>query len=278
MKRLTARPHHVGSAYDRENAEFLVSLFGSFGFETRIEEFTVLFPVPKTRVLEMVAPSRFTASLDEPALAEDATSGQKDEQLPVYNAYSIDGDVTAEVVYVNYGVPKDYEELAERGVDVKGQIVLARYGGSWRGIKPKVAVEHGAVGCLIYSDPRDDGYFQGDEYPKGAFRSESGAQRGSVADMPVFPGDPLTPGVGATKDAEAPRPEGRADAHEDPRPADLVGRRAAVPEGALGSRRTRGVARRAARHVPPRARPREGAPEGRVRLADGARCATSSRC
>jgi N-acetylated-alpha-linked acidic dipeptidase len=200
MKRLTARPHHVGSPYDRENAGFLVSLFGSFGFETRIEEFTVLFPVPKARVLEMVAPSLFTASLAEPALPEDATSGQKDEQLPVYNAYSIDGDVTAEVVYVNYGVPKDYEELEARGVDVRGRIVLARYGGSWRGIKPKVAFEHGAVGCLIYSDPRDDGYFQGDAYPKGAFRNESGAQRGSVADMPVFPGDPLTPGVGATQD------------------------------------------------------------------------------
>ncbi|MFI5196983.1 MAG: transferrin receptor-like dimerization domain-containing protein [Thermoanaerobaculia bacterium] len=202
MKRLTARPHHVGSPYDKENSEFLVSLFRSFGFETRVEEFVVLFPVPKLRLLEMVAPSTFTAALAEPALASDATSGQKSEQLPVYNAYSIDGDVTAEVVYVNYGVPKDYEELEARGVDVKGKLVLARYGGSWRGIKPKVAAEHGAVGCLIYSDPRDDGYFAGDVYPKGAFRSEYGAQRGSVADMPVFPGDPLTPGVGATKDAK----------------------------------------------------------------------------
>jgi N-acetylated-alpha-linked acidic dipeptidase len=202
MKRLTARPHHVGSPYDKENSEFLASLFQSFGFDTRIEEFLVLFPVPKLRLLEMVAPSAFTASLAEPALASDATSGQKSEQLPVYNAYSIDGDVTAEVVYVNYGVPKDYEELDTRGVDVKGKIVLARYGASWRGIKPKVAAEHGAVGCLIYSDPRDDGYFAGDVYPKGAFRNEYGAQRGSVADMPVYPGDPLTPGVGATKDAK----------------------------------------------------------------------------
>ena len=139
MKRLTARPHHVGSPYDKENSEFLASLFRSFGFEVRIEEFVVLFPVPKLRLLEMVAPSSFTASLAEPAVASDATSGQKSEQLPVYNAYSIDGDVTAEVVYVNYGVPKDYEELETRGVDVKGKIVLARYGGSWRGIKPKVA-------------------------------------------------------------------------------------------------------------------------------------------
>jgi N-acetylated-alpha-linked acidic dipeptidase len=202
MKRLTARPHHVGSPYGKENAEFLASLFRSFGFETRIETFTVLFPVPKTRLLERVAPAPFTASLAEPAVAGDATSGQSDEQLPVYNAYSIDGDVTAEVVYVNTGVPKDYEELASRGIDVKGKIVLARYGGSWRGIKPKVAAEHGAVGCLIYSDPRDDGYFAGDVYPKGAFRSERGAQRGSVADMPVYPGDPLTPGVGATADAK----------------------------------------------------------------------------
>ncbi len=202
MKRLAARPHHVGSPYDKENTEFLASLFRSFGFDTRVEEFLVLFPVPKTRLLEMVTPSAFTASLAEPALAADATSGQKSEQLPVYNAYSIDGDVTAEVVYVNYGVPKDYEELEMRGVDVKGKIVLARYGGSWRGIKPKVAAEHGALGCLIYSDPRDDGYFAGDVYPKGAFRNEYGAQRGSVADMPVYPGDPLTPGVGATKDAK----------------------------------------------------------------------------
>jgi N-acetylated-alpha-linked acidic dipeptidase len=202
LKRLTARPHHVGSPYGKENAEFLASLFREFGFETRIEEFTVLFPVPKTRALELVAPGTFKATLVEPPLAEDATSGQAAEQLPVYNAYSIDGDVTAEVVYVNYGVPKDYLELESRGIDVKGKIVLARYGGSWRGIKPKVAAEHGAVGCIIYSDPKEDGYFQGDVYPKGAFRSDRGAQRGSVADMPVFPGDPLTPGVGATADAK----------------------------------------------------------------------------
>jgi N-acetylated-alpha-linked acidic dipeptidase len=202
MRRLSARPHHLGSAYGKENAEFLASLFRSWGYDTRIEEFRVLFPTPKTRVLEMLEPTRFTASLAEPVLKEDATSGQTAEQLPVYNAYSIDGDVTAPLVYVNYGIPKDYEELARRGVDVKGRIVIARYGGSWRGIKPKVAAEHGAVGCLIYSDPRDDGYFQGDVYPEGAFRNERGAQRGSVADMPLFPGDPLTPGVGATPDAK----------------------------------------------------------------------------
>jgi N-acetylated-alpha-linked acidic dipeptidase len=202
MRRLSARPHHVGSPYGKENADFLASLFRAWGYDTRIEEFRVLLPTPRTRLLEMVEPSRFTASLSEPALREDATSGQAAEQLPVYNAYSIDGDVTAPLVYVNYGVPKDYEELERRGLDVKGKVVIARYGGSWRGIKPKVAAEHGAVGCLIYSDPRDDGYFEGDVYPEGAFRNERGAQRGSVADMPLFPGDPLTPGVGATADAK----------------------------------------------------------------------------
>jgi len=202
MKRLSARPHHLGSKYGKENAEFIAAEFRSWGFETEIEEFGVLFPTPKTRLLEMIAPEKFTARLSEPALREDVTSSQTAEQLPIYNAYSIDGDVTAQVVYVNYGVPRDYDELALRGIDVKGKIVIARYGGSWRGIKPKVAAEHGAVGCLIYSDPRNDGYFQGDVYPKGAWRSEMGAQRGSVADMPLFPGDPLTPGVGSTVDAK----------------------------------------------------------------------------
>jgi N-acetylated-alpha-linked acidic dipeptidase len=202
MKRMTARPHHLGSPYGKDNAEFMAALFKSWGYDTAIERFDVLFPTPKTRVLELIAPERYTAKLQEPALKEDATSGQVDEILPPFNAYSADGDVTGEVVYVNYGVPKDYEVLAEKGVDVKGKIVLARYGGSWRGIKPKVAAEHGAIGCIIYSDPRDDGYFAGDMYPKGAYRSEYSAQRGSVADMPVYSGDPLTPGVGATKDAK----------------------------------------------------------------------------
>ena len=201
MKRLSARPHHVGSPYDKANAEYMLSLFKSWGFDANIETFDVLFPTPKTRLLEMTAPQKFTAKLAEPVLKEDSTSNQTAEQLPTYNAYSIDGDVTGDLVYVNYGVPADYEQLERRGIDVKGKIVIARYGGSWRGIKPKVAAEHGAVGCLIYSDPRDDGYFQGDVYPQGAWRGEDGAQRGSVADMPVFPGDPLTKNIGSVKGA-----------------------------------------------------------------------------
>lgn len=202
MKRMAARPHHVGSPFGKENAEFIAGLFRSWGYDTEIEEFQVLFPTPQRRRLEMVGPQQFTARLAEPQLKEDSTSGTTGEALASYNAYSIDGDVTGQLVYVNYGVPKDYEVLAENGVDVRGKIVIARYGGSWRGIKPKVAAEHGAIGCIIYSDPRDDGYFQGDVYPQGAWRNEHGSQRGSVADMPLYPGDPLTPFVGATKDAK----------------------------------------------------------------------------
>ena len=201
MKRMSARPHHTGSAYDKENAQFMVALLADWGYDAALEEFQVLFPTPKKRSLEMIAPTRFQARLEEPKLKGDSTSGVTKERLPPYNAYSIDGNVTAPLVYVNYGVPADYEVLARHGIDVTGQIVIARYGGSWRGIKPKVAAEHGAVGCLIYSDPRDDGFFQGDVYPKGSWRNEQGAQRGSVADIPLYPGDPLTPGIGATKDA-----------------------------------------------------------------------------
>ena len=202
MKHLSQRPHHVGSAWGRQNAEWLAEQFRSWGFKTRIETYDVLFPTPERRRVELLEPRKFVAALEEPALDGDSTSAQKSEQLPTYNAYSIDGDVTGELVYVNYGVPEDYEELARRGIDVKGKIVIARYGRSWRGIKPKVAAERGAIGCLIYSDPYEDGYYQGDPYPQGGYRNADGAQRGSVADMPLFPGDPLTPGRGATPDAE----------------------------------------------------------------------------
>jgi N-acetylated-alpha-linked acidic dipeptidase len=202
MKQLSARPHHVGSPWGKENAEFLAGQFRTFGYEVRIEEFEVLFPTPTKRVLEMVAPTPFRAALAEPPIARDATSGQTADQLPIYNAYSADGDVTGELVYVNYGVPDDYEQLEQRGIDVKGKIVIARYGGSWRGIKPKVAAEHGAIGCLIFSDPHEDGYYQGTAYPDGGWRSPDAAQRGSVMDMPLYPGDPLTPSRGATADAE----------------------------------------------------------------------------
>jgi len=202
MRRLSARPHHVGSPYDKDNAEWILNQFKSYGWDAHIENFDVLFPTPVERVVELVAPTTFKASLQETALSGDPTSNQQAEQLPSYNAYSVDGDVTGPLVFVNYGVPADYDELERHGVSVKGAIVIAKYGGSWRGIKPKVAAEHGAIGCLIYSDPRDDGYAGGDVFPKGPMRPAQGVQRGSVADMPVYPGDPLTPGVGATKSAK----------------------------------------------------------------------------
>lgn len=202
MKTLSAHPHHVGSPGDKANADYLFHLFKSWGYDVQMETFYVLFPTPKERLLEMTGPTSYKAVLAEPALKEDATSGQTREQLPTYNCYSPDGDVTGELVFVNYGIPEDYDRLERLGISVKGKIVIAKYGHSWRGIKPKIAQEHGAIGCIIYSDPKDDGYYQGDVYPKGAFKNEYGVQRGSVMDMPVYPGDPLTPGVGATKDAK----------------------------------------------------------------------------
>jgi N-acetylated-alpha-linked acidic dipeptidase len=201
-RRLSARPHHVGSPYDKDNAEWLLAKFKEWGLDAHIETFEVLFPTPKERLVELVEPTKFVAKLQEPTVAVDPTSSQHDEQLPTYNAYSADGDVTGPLVYVNYGVPEDYEKLERLGVSVKGAIVIARYGESWRGIKPKVAAEHGAIGCLIYSDPRDDGYFEGEVFPQGAWRPPDGVQRGSVMDMVIHPGDPLTPAVGATKDAK----------------------------------------------------------------------------
>jgi len=201
IKKLSAVPHHLGSPGDKANAEYVLSLYKKWGWDAQIETFHVLFPTPKTRLLEMTSPTSYKAILKEPALKEDTTSGQSG-QLPTYNAYSADGDVTAELVFVNYGLPQDYEVLDKLGIDVKGKIVIAKYGHSWRGTKPKIAQEHGAIGCIIYSDPMDDGYFHGDVYPKGAFKNEYGVQRGSVMDMVIYPGDPLTPGIGATEDAK----------------------------------------------------------------------------
>ncbi len=199
MQRLSAHPHHVGSPYDKDNAEWILGQYRQYGWDAHIETFQVLFPTPRLRLLEM---GKFHATLREPPVAVDPTSGQQAEELPTYNAYSPDGDVTAPLVYVNYGVVADYEELAREGVSVKGAIVIARYGQSWRGIKPKLAAEHGALGCIIYSDPADDGYATEATFPQGPMRPAAGVQRGSVLDAPLYPGDPLTPGIGATADAK----------------------------------------------------------------------------
>jgi N-acetylated-alpha-linked acidic dipeptidase len=203
MRRLSARPHHVGSPYDKDNAEWILVHFKEWGLDAHIERFDVLFPTPKVRLLEMLSPTKFTAKLEEPALAVDPTSSQKSEQLPTYNVYSIDGDVTGPLVFVNYGLPEDYEKLDRLGISVKGAIVVAKYLHSWRGVKPKVAAEHGAIGCLIYSEPQDDGYTRDNVFPAGPMRPADGVQRGSVMDFAsASPGDPLTPGIGATPDAK----------------------------------------------------------------------------
>ena len=200
MQRLSSEANHVGSPHDKANAEFIRDLLRQWGWDAQIEVFEVLYPTLRAHSLELVAPVKFTASLREPSIEGDATSTRTDG-LPPYNDYGADGDVTGQLVYLNYGMPADYKELARYGVDVGGKIVITRYGNGWRGLKPKLAQEHGAIGCIIYSDPRDDGYFKGDAYPKGGWRPPGGVQRGSVLDMTLYPGDPLTPGVGATRDA-----------------------------------------------------------------------------
>jgi N-acetylated-alpha-linked acidic dipeptidase len=201
LQQMSSAPNHVGSPHDKANAEMTLALFKQWGWDARIETFDVLYPTPISTTLELVAPQPVTLGGQEPPVAEDPTSNSAG-MLPPYVAYQGDGDVTAPVVYVNYGMPDDYDALAARGIDVKGKIILARYGGGWRGLKPKLAQEHGAVGTLIYSDPADDGFAGGDAYPHGGARPEGGVQRGSVQDMTLYPGDPLTPGIGATAGAK----------------------------------------------------------------------------
>jgi len=201
LKQMSSQPNQVGSPHDKANADFMLAKFLEWGWDAHIETFSVLYPTPKKEALELLGPHPYTATLTEPAIAGDSTSSLQGA-LPPYNVYGGDGDVTAELVYANYGMPDDYKDLARRGIDVRGKIVITRYGGGWRGLKPKLAQEHGAVGCLIYSDPKEDGYAQGDVYPQGGWRPAQGVQRGSVADMQLYPGDPLTPGVGSTPDAK----------------------------------------------------------------------------
>lgn len=201
LKNLSSEANQIGSPHNKANAEFVRDLLKQWGWDAQIEEFYPLYPTLKHHTLELVAPTKFVAALKEPPIAGDETSTRTDGMGP-YNVYGADGDVTGDLVYVNYGMPDDYKELARRGVDVKGKIAITRYGGGWRGLKPKLAQTHGAIGCIIYSDPQTDGYGVGDVYPKGGWRPADGVQRGSVADMPIYSGDPLTPGVGATKNAK----------------------------------------------------------------------------
>jgi len=202
MQQMSSAPNHVGSPHDKANAEFQLAKFREWGWDAAIETFSVLYPTPREVSLELIAPTHFKAKLSEPPIEGDTTSSQTKDELPPYNVYGADGDVSGELVYVNHGMPDDYKELERQGVSVKGRIVITRYGGGWRGLKPKLAYEHGAIGCLIYSDPRDDGYGQGDIYPKGGYRPRDAVQRGSVQDLTLYSGDPLTPGVGAVPGAK----------------------------------------------------------------------------
>ena len=201
MRELARQPHHLGSGHGERNVETLQRLFTEWGYDTEVARYDVLMPVPVTRQLEMIAPHAFTASLTERPVAGDESSTAADV-LPPYNAYSPDGDVSGELVYVNYGTRQDYEALERYGVEVAGKIVIVRYGAIFRGVKPRLAAEHGAIGCLIYSDPGDDGYARGEVYPGGPYKNESGVQRGSVMDLPLHAGDLLTPGWASIAGAE----------------------------------------------------------------------------
>jgi N-acetylated-alpha-linked acidic dipeptidase len=202
MRYLSKEPHHVGSEAGKKNAKYIADLFNSWGFKVEIEEYHVLIPTPLVRELNLISPSTYKATLTEESLIEDPSTFVRESLLPPYNAFSIDGEVEGELVFVNYGMPQDYEILERYGIDVEGKIAIAKYGRSWRGIKPKLAGEKGAIATLIYSDPADDGYGKGDVYPKGPYKNASAVQRGSVMDMPTYPGDVLTPGIGATKTAK----------------------------------------------------------------------------
>ena len=202
MRYLSKEPHHVGSEAGKKNAKYIADLFNSWGFKVEIEEYHVLIPTPLVRELNLISPSTYKATLTEESLIEDPSTFVRESLLPPYNAFSIDGEVEGELVFVNYGMPQDYEILERYGIDVEGKIAIAKYGRSWRGIKPKLAGEKGAIATLIYSDPADDGYGKGDVYPKGPYKNDSAVQRGSVMDMPTYPGDVLTPGIGATKTAK----------------------------------------------------------------------------
>ena len=256
---MASEPNQVGSAHDKANAQFMLQQFRAWGWDAEIETFSVLYPTPKHIALQMIAPKRFNAKLREPPIEADRTSGNTSAALPPYNVYGADGDVTGDLVYVNYGMQDDYKELGRRGISVQGKIVIARYGGGWRGLKPKLAHEHGAIGCVIYSDPRDDGYFVGDVYPKGGWRPADGVQRGSVVDWTLYSGDPLTPGVGATHQRQADFDRRCDHHHEDPCVTDLVRRRATATRRYRRTGGSRELAWSVADHVSLGRRPGESA-------------------
>ena len=194
LRRLTAEPHVAGTKEDYATAVYVRDQMKSYGLQAELKEYHVLLPYPKNpTIVELIAPRRERLKVKEAILPQDPSSANP-KIIPLFNGYSASADVTASLVYVNYGLPPDYGALKNAGVDVKGKIAIARYGNSFRGVKAKVAEDNGAVGLLIYSDPAEDGYGQGDVYPRGPWRPESSGQRGSVQYLFLYPGDPLTPG------------------------------------------------------------------------------------
>ncbi len=192
-KQLSRETHVAGTSAQARTRDYVIEQMKKMGIETQVRAYDVWMPHPVSVHVARVSPQPKELSLIEPPVAGDATSSLW--QYPTVNGYSGAGDVTAEVVYVNYGLIEDYAQLDSMGVSVKGKIAVARYGRSYRGIKAREAEKHGAVGLLIYSDPQDDGYVVGDVYPEGPMRNSAGVQRGSILNPN---GDPSTPGYGST--------------------------------------------------------------------------------
>ena len=211
LRRLTLEPHIAGTKEDYATAVYVRDQMKSYGLNAELKEYNVWLPYPKTTpIVELITQRRQRLSVTEAIVPGDPTSSNP-KITPLFNGYSASGDVTGPLVYANYGLPGDYEELKKVGVDVKGKIVIVRYGNSFRGVKAKVAEDNGAVGCIIYSDPADDGYMQGDVYPKGPWRPVASGQRGSVQYLFDYPGDPLTPGKPSIPGVPRLKPEEATD-------------------------------------------------------------------
>jgi len=201
-RELSKETHVAGTPAQARTRDYVIAQMKKWGIETEVRTYDVWMPHPVSVKASRVSPSPKEFALAEPPIAGDPTSSLA--QYPTVNGYSGEGDVTADVVYVNYGLIEDYAQLDSMGISVKGKIAVARYGRSFRGIKAREAEKHGAVGLFIYSDPQDDGFVQGDVYPDGPMRNPNGVQRGSILNPD---GDPSTPGYASTAGAPRLRPD-----------------------------------------------------------------------
>ncbi len=200
---LTSAPHVAGSPEDYRNAEYVLDRYKAAGLDAYIQPYKVWMGLPLDIRVDVVAPEGVVMHGPSPERVSDDPFQKDPRILPAFNEYSPSGDVTAEVIYANYGRPEDFKKLQEMGIDLKGKIVICRYGEVFRGVKPSIASQYGAAGVILYSDPWDDGYFKGDKYPKGPWRPDTGVQRGSVQYLFKYPGDPTTPGIASVPDLPA---------------------------------------------------------------------------